>query len=80
MNHIKESEISRFVPCKLSDCEYEYTHFNDCKMSGCDGHKTLFQYYSVTDSFSMDFGDGSSITLDGTQMQLVNDWLEKLKS
>ena len=80
MNKIKESELNTFIGCKLSDCEYKYHHFDDCTMSGCRGHTAIIKYYSTSESYSFDFGDGTKFSLDGTQIQIIHDYLMKLKS
>lgn len=78
-NQIKEKDIKSFTPQKLCDCEYIYHHSEDCRQSGCRGHIAKLQYYSVSDMFHLDFGDGNTITLDATQMDIVYDWIDRLK-
>lgn len=70
-----------FIPneYKLSGEEYTYRHSNDCQQAGCQGHKAKMKYHSVSNSFSMDFGDGTNIHLDSAQMKIVYDWILRLK-
>lgn len=78
-NKIKEKEIKRFAPAKLSGCEYEYRHYDDCKASGCKGHKARFKYCSASGIFTLDFGDGTIIYIDETQINLIDDYIKRLK-
>ena len=63
---------------KLAPWKRDYQCYDDCKMSGCPGHKAEFTYHSVTGSFTLDFGDGVSITIDMTQMELIKDYIDDL--
>jgi hypothetical protein len=79
-NKIEERDIEvDFIPSKLSGEEYTYRHDNDCVMQGCPSHKAKMKYHSVTSTFSMDFGDGTRVHLDSTQMKIVYDWILRLK-
>lgn len=78
-NQIQQKDIKSFIPQKLCDCEYIYHHSQDCQQSGCRGHIAKLQYYSASDMFHLDFGDGNTITLDKIQMNIVYDWIDRLK-
>ena len=66
------------VKNKLSDWKRKYTHFDDCRIEGCPGHECNFVYHHVTESFTFDFGDGKEITIDGTQIELLRDYIKDL--
>lgn len=72
-------DVQGFTPQKLCGCEYTYHHSDDCRIQGCPSHKARLSYYSVTDTFHLDFGDGQKLSLDSTQMDIINDWIQRLK-
>lgn len=73
------NKIKGFCPNKLFPVKYEYTHYEDCVISGCPGHTAEFQYYSTSDTYKLDFGDGECIFIDQTQINLIDDFIKKLK-
>ena len=80
INEINQKEISRICPNKLVPCVYKYRHSEDCVQSGCPNHTATFTYHSVTDHYSIELGDGKSIVLDSEQMDMLHDWIERLKA
>lgn len=63
---------------KLAVWKAEWNHLNDCDPRGCPYHKAIFTYHSVTESFTLDFGDGTLIDIDDNQMELVKEYIDAL--
>ena len=78
-NKITESDIQRFTPDKLCGCEYICRHSDDCRQEGCPRHTAKLSYNSVCDIYSIDFGDGQKVVLDSNQIDIINDWILRLK-
>ena len=78
-NEINQTEISRLIPNKLIPCVYQYKHYDDCAPSGCPGHTATFSYHSTSEHYSFNLGDGKEMVLDSEQMDMLHDWIERLK-
>jgi len=65
---------------KLAPYTEDYTCDQDCKASGCPGHTATFTINHAMDTFTIDWGDGDTTHLDGTQMGLLLDFVERMSN
>jgi hypothetical protein len=64
---------------KLAPYKLEYKCTDDCKMSGCPSHIATFTIFHATDTFHIDFGDGSEIYLDGVKFAMLLDFTKRFE-
>lgn len=75
----KEKDLEPFTASnKLCPYKVDYHCYDDCRQAGCPGHQATCEYYHVTEGFSIDFGDGSHLSLDNTRMQIIADFIKRL--
>lgn len=67
-----------FALNKLSPYSKTYSCDEDCQQQGCLGHVAKFEYHHVTDTYTINLGDGQKIHLDNSQFSLILDFARKL--
>lgn len=64
---------------KLSDYTREYRCDQDCEYNGCPGHLAKFHLSHVTDTFHVEFHNGT-VHLDPVQAELLLDFFKRLRA
>lgn len=64
---------------KLSPYKLEYRYSDDCKQSGCPSHIATLTISHATDTFHIDWGDGSNCAFDGVKMAIIQDFINRFE-
>jgi hypothetical protein len=62
---------------KLAEYKLQYRCDSDCSVYGCPSHTATFTINHAVDTFTIDFGDGQIIHLDGTQYAMLLDFYNR---
>lgn len=65
------------TPQKLATKKIRYKCVDDCDSNGCPTHKGVLDYASVSETFSVQFGD-KKIMLTHVEMEILASWVKEL--
>lgn len=79
MDDIEEFKKYLTWSVKLSPYKLKYKCSDDCKIQGCPSHIATFEISHATDTFHIDWGDGSSIAFDGVKLAMLKEFIDRME-